>query len=130
MLPVASRAPAASSPSGQRRNVGRFAVGNRRWVTPVLAMCTPVERHRRTVGRCVTPPEAVDRASPFAADQRLIEVMPNATEHVFDPRRGQPTGPGQVRMLGLPSDADVYLCGPGTFMDAMRAGPEPPDSVP
>ena len=37
-------------------------------------------------------------------------------------RRGNRLDRDKLEMLGLPSDADVYLCGPGTFMDAMRAG--------
>jgi ferredoxin-NADP reductase/MOSC domain-containing protein YiiM len=58
----------------------------------------------------------------------LIESLPHAVQYVFY-TAGTGTGgvisggrPGReaIAAMSLPSDATVYLCGPGPFMDAMR----------
>jgi ferredoxin-NADP reductase len=58
----------------------------------------------------------------------LIESLPHAVQHVFYTvgtatdgviSAGRP-GRESIAALGLPTDATVYLCGPGPFMEAMR----------
>lgn len=120
MLPVA--APRGEfSLSGSETPVVLLSAGV--GVTPVLAMLHAVRTaspNRRVVWIYTTRSRG---SHPFAREiNGLIEVMPNATEHVFYSGEGNRLDRDKLEMLGLPSDADVYLCGPGTFMDAMRAG--------
>ncbi|MDR6979133.1 ferredoxin-NADP reductase [Streptomyces sp. 3330] len=100
-------------------------------VTPVLAML-----HRLAATRDPRPVwwvhTAHDRAHHAFADESraLLARLPDAHEHLYytagpaprpgDPRvvRGRPTA-GSLEALGLPADADVYLCGPDAFMDAL-----------
>ncbi len=103
--------------------------------TPVLAML-----HALAAAR--TPRHvwwlfgARDRAShPFAAESRaLLRALPNAHAHVRYSRPA-PTdrkgvdfdAPGHLTVsafeeLGVPRDADFYLCGPPAFLADLRAG--------
>ena len=50
----------------------------------------------------------------------LIESLPHAVQHVFYTATGGRPGGESIAALSLPTDATVYLCGPGPFMDAMR----------
>ncbi|MEU9383945.1 MOSC and FAD-binding oxidoreductase domain-containing protein [Streptomyces sp. NPDC048279] len=96
--------------------------------TPVLAML-----HRLAATRDPRPlwwlHTAHDRAHhAFAAETRtLLDRLPDAHEHIYytaeSPRpgehhvsRGRPTA-ASLAALGVPSDADAYLCGPTAFMD-------------
>ncbi|MEV6764257.1 MOSC and FAD-binding oxidoreductase domain-containing protein [Streptomyces sp. NPDC051105] len=97
-------------------------------VTPVLAML-----HRLAAARDPRPlwwlHTAHDRAHhAFAAEARaLLARLPDAREHLYytadGPRpgedrvtRGRPTA-ASLAALGIPPDADAYLCGPTAFMD-------------
>ncbi|MGW4907908.1 MOSC domain-containing protein [Streptomyces sp. NPDC004270] len=99
-------------------------------VTPVLAML-----HRLAAARDPRPlwwlHTAHDRAHhAFAAEARaLLARLPDAHEHLYytadGPRpgedrvtRGRPTA-ASLAALGIPADADAYLCGPTAFMDGL-----------
>jgi ferredoxin-NADP reductase/MOSC domain-containing protein YiiM len=97
--------------------------------TPVLAMLHRLARTRdpRPVWWIHT---AHDRAHHVFAEEAhaLLARLPDAREHTFctAPAAGLPDGPRTTRgrptaqslaALGLPADADVYLCGPAAFMD-------------
>ncbi|MEV7323727.1 MOSC and FAD-binding oxidoreductase domain-containing protein [Streptomyces sp. NPDC093970] len=101
-------------------------------VTPVLAML-----HRLAATRDPRPlwwlHTARDRAHhSFAAEARdLLARLPDAHQHVYytaeSPHpgedhvsRGRPTA-ASLAALGIPADADAYLCGPTAFMDDLGA---------
>ncbi|MCH0566689.1 MOSC and FAD-binding oxidoreductase domain-containing protein [Streptomyces sp. MUM 2J] len=96
--------------------------------TPLLAML-----HRLAATRDPRPlwwiHTAHDRAHHAFADEThtLLAQLPDAHEYIYytseTPRpdeahvtRGRPTAPS-VRAMGIPTDADAYLCGPPAFMD-------------
>ncbi|MFF7983376.1 MOSC domain-containing protein [Streptomyces sp. NPDC007901] len=97
-------------------------------VTPVLAML-----HRLAAIRDPRPlwwiHTAHDRAHhAFATEAHaLLARLPHAHEHIY--YTSQPPPPGDARVtrgrptaasltaLGIPADADAYLCGPTAFMD-------------
>ncbi|MFF8784436.1 MOSC domain-containing protein [Streptomyces sp. NPDC015125] len=97
--------------------------------TPVLAML-----HRLAVARDPRPVwwvhTAHDRAHHVFADEAhaLLAQLPHAHEHIYytaeaapppdEPHinSGRPTAPSLATM-GIPTDADAYLCGPPAFMD-------------
>lgn len=97
--------------------------------TPVLAML-----HRLAAARDPRPVwwihTAHDRAHHAFADEThtLLAQLPHAHEHICytagaaphpgEPHvtQGRPTAPSLAAM-GIPSDADAYLCGPPAFMD-------------
>ncbi|WP_030903242.1 MOSC and FAD-binding oxidoreductase domain-containing protein [Streptomyces sp. NRRL F-5126] len=98
--------------------------------TPVLAML-----HRLAAAKDPRPVwwihTAHDRAQHAFADEAhaLLGRLPAAQEHIFytsdAPRpgelhvtRGRPTA-GALAEMGVPADADAYLCGPPAFMDAL-----------
>ncbi|MFI5475924.1 MOSC domain-containing protein [Streptomyces cacaoi] len=103
-------------------------------VTPVLAML-----HRLAATRDPRPVwwihTAHDRAHHAFADEAraLLAQLPDAHEHIYytagpAPRpgdrrvvRGRPTAES-LAALGIPDDADVYLCGPTVFMDDLGGG--------
>lgn len=69
------------------------------------------------------------RTHVFAAEVKtLIDALPNARQHLFYTAGSQAGGivtlgrldQQSIAALQLPTDADVYLCGPSLFMDAMR----------
>ena len=72
---------------------------------------------------------------PFAEESRLLlDRLPNSRSRIYYSRPGAADRPGvdfnvegrlsieAIRGLGLPSDAEAYLCGPAPFMDELRAG--------
>ncbi|MGW7255296.1 MOSC domain-containing protein [Streptomyces sp. NPDC054834] len=97
--------------------------------TPVLAML-----HRLVAVRDPRPVwwihTAHDRAQHAFADEThtLLAQLPNAHEHIYytaeavrhpdEPHitRGRPTS-RSLTAMGIPTDADAYLCGPPAFMD-------------
>ncbi|MFI5972438.1 MOSC domain-containing protein [Streptomyces sp. NPDC051452] len=98
--------------------------------TPVLAML-----HQLAAARDPRPVwwihVARDRARHIFADEAhaLLDRLPDAHEHIYytaadagpasgerRPTRGRPTA-ASLAALGLPTDADAYLCGPTAFMD-------------
>ncbi|MEU6419253.1 MOSC and FAD-binding oxidoreductase domain-containing protein [Streptomyces spiralis] len=96
--------------------------------TPVLAML-----HRLAATADPRPVwwihTARDRAHHAFADEThaLLEQLPDAHEHIYytaetphpDERRisrGRPNA-RSLAALGIPTDADAYLCGPSAFMD-------------
>ncbi|MER6980414.1 MOSC and FAD-binding oxidoreductase domain-containing protein [Streptomyces carpinensis] len=98
--------------------------------TPVLAML-----HRLAAARDPRPlwwiHTAHDRAHhAFAAETHaLLARLPEAHEHIYytsetphpdEPyiTRGRPT-PASLAAMGVPTDADAYLCGPSAFMDEL-----------
>jgi ferredoxin-NADP reductase len=61
------------------------------------------------------------RRQAFAAEaRRLLATLPNGHGQVFYTEAGRLTA-ATVATLGLPTDADAYLCGPEQFMTDMRA---------
>ena len=92
-------------------------------VTPVLAMLEALaaQRSPREVWWLHT---TRDPATHVLADEarRLLAALPAAHDHVFytAQQRGRLDRAALVA-LGLPVDAQAYLCGPPGFMDAMTA---------
>jgi ferredoxin-NADP reductase len=101
-------------------------------VTPVLAMLNHLAaaKSTREVWWIHTARDATQH--PFAEEaHQLLQSLPRAHERIFytsaeaDPLptgtvvRGRPTLAALTR-LGLPTDANAYLCGPTQFMDDMR----------
>lgn len=91
-------------------------------VTPVLAMLRALAARpgSRPVWWLHTTQNSAAHALAGEA-QRLLAALPGAQSHVFytagpTPRRLDRTA---LDRLGVPVDAEVYLCGPGGFMDAM-----------
>ncbi|MET8806279.1 MOSC and FAD-binding oxidoreductase domain-containing protein [Streptomyces sp. NPDC004546] len=97
-------------------------------VTPVLAML-----HRLAATRDPRPVwwihTAHDRAHHAFKDEShaLLAQLPDAHEHIYytaeapqpgEPHitQGRPTAPS-LKALGIPADADAYICGPPAFMD-------------
>ena len=101
-------------------------------VTPVLAMLRALadEGSTRSVWWLHTTERLSTQALAHEADQ-FVRLLPNGRSCVFytadaDGRSGPGITQGRLDrsalvQLGLPMDADVYLCGPGGFMDAMTA---------
>ncbi|MFI9604562.1 MOSC domain-containing protein [Streptomyces sp. NPDC052043] len=100
--------------------------------TPVLAML-----HRLAAARDPRPVwwihTAHDRAHHAFADEAhaLLTQLPDAHEHIYYTSeapppgarhisRGRPTAPA-LTALGIPTDADAYLCGPTAFMNDVGA---------
>jgi ferredoxin-NADP reductase/MOSC domain-containing protein YiiM/ferredoxin len=103
--------------------------------TPVLAMLQALaqEHSDREVWWLYGARDG--REHPFAVESRgLLQSLPNVRTHVYysspgpDDRQGRDfdsvgrlTAP-VLSALNPPSDAEVYLCGPGAFMDDISAG--------
>jgi ferredoxin-NADP reductase/MOSC domain-containing protein YiiM len=103
--------------------------------TPVVAMLQALaqERSDREVWWLYGARDG--REHPFAAESRaLLASLPNARAHVYYSRPGPDDLQGRdfdsagrltaplLAQLGLPSDAEAYLCGPTAFMDEISAG--------
>ncbi len=97
--------------------------------TPVLAMAHALAatRSRRQIWWLHTTRDAGSYA--FAGEvTNLIKSLPNAHQNIFytgGDAAGSFIARGRldresIAALGLPADATVYLCGPNSFMDAMR----------
>src|SRR5262249_15025357 len=64
----------------------------------------------------------------FASEvTRLVQSLPHARQYIYYTTGGSDDGGGDglldqksIGGLNLPTDATVYLCGPGAFMDDMR----------
>jgi ferredoxin-NADP reductase len=93
-------------------------------VTPVLAMLRALaDQHgRRAVWWLHTTQGSATHALADEA-RRLLAALPTAQSRIY-----YTAGPAHRRLdrdalaqLGLPVDAEVYLCGPAGFMDAMTA---------
>jgi ferredoxin-NADP reductase len=101
-------------------------------VTPVLAMLRALAKQAspRVVCWIYTANTPSTAALADEADQ-LVRSLPNARSHVFytadaDGRAGPGVVTGRIDRTALaglqvPVDANVYLCGPTGFMDAMSA---------
>jgi ferredoxin-NADP reductase/MOSC domain-containing protein YiiM len=90
-------------------------------VTPVLAMLhrLAAQASTRRVWWIHTTRDA--RGQAFAAEaQSLLAALPNGHQRVVYTEAGRLTAAG-VAALGLPADADAYVCGPEQFMTDMRA---------
>ncbi|CAK7284007.1 MOSC domain-containing protein [Streptomyces sp. RM1] len=99
--------------------------------TPVLAMLHQLAATRDPRPVCWIH-VAHDRAHHAFADEAhaLLTQLPQAHEHVYytaeatphpdEPyvTHGRPTAPSLTAM-GIPTDADAYLCGPSAFMDGI-----------
>ncbi|MDT5302014.1 MAG: hypothetical protein QOG79_5256 [Mycobacterium sp.] len=98
--------------------------------TPVLAMLHALAASDSQRQICWVHTTHDRESHAFAAEvTRLIEALPHAQQHIFYTAESTP-GPGHrterltaasIAALGLPTDAAVYLCGPNTFMEGMRA---------
>jgi ferredoxin-NADP reductase/MOSC domain-containing protein YiiM/ferredoxin len=75
------------------------------------------------------------RDHPFAAEARaLVASLPDGHSHVYYSRPGPDDRPGrefdspgrltgaELAALGVPGDAEAYVCGPAPFMDEISAG--------
>ncbi len=103
-------------------------------VTPVLAMLHALAREHSTRQVWWLHGARDGTEHPFAQESReLIATLPNARSTVYysrpaaDDRLGVDYAEGgrlsaePIRRLGLPTDADAYLCGPASFMDSLTA---------
>ncbi|MBW8800136.1 MAG: MOSC domain-containing protein [Streptomyces sp.] len=103
-------------------------------VTPVLAMLHALARDRSTRQVWWLHGARDGTEHPFARESRdLIAALPNARSTVYysrpaagdrlgvDYAEGGRLSAEPIRRLGLPSDADAYLCGPASFMDSLTA---------
>jgi ferredoxin-NADP reductase/MOSC domain-containing protein YiiM len=89
--------------------------------TPVLAMLHSLASAKsdRNIWWVHTTRNAETHA--FAAEvEALIDSLPHAQQHIFYTETGGRLDQSSIAALGLPTDATVYLCGPGPFMDEMR----------
>ncbi|MFF4136105.1 MOSC domain-containing protein [Streptomyces mirabilis] len=102
--------------------------------TPVLAMLHALARDRSTRQVWWLHGARDGTEHPFAKESRdLIAALPNAKSTVYYSRPTDTDRQGvdyleasrlsaePVRRLGLPTDADAYLCGPVAFMDSLTA---------
>jgi ferredoxin-NADP reductase/MOSC domain-containing protein YiiM len=104
-------------------------------VTPVLAMlyALAAQRSNREVWWLYGSHNAADHA--FAAEAReLLSRLGSARSHICYSQPGPEDGVGEggltrgrlsaelIAELGVPRDADVYLCGPQAFMTELGAG--------
>ena len=97
--------------------------------TPVLAMLHALATARSQRPICWLHTTRNRQSHAFAAEATgLVKSLPHARQHVFY-TAGEGDGDTAVRgrldqqsiaALGLPTDATVYVCGPGPFMDDMR----------
>jgi ferredoxin-NADP reductase len=90
-------------------------------VTPVLAMLHALAARRTTreVWWLHTTRTAAEHA--FAAEaHRLLASLPHGREHVYYTSETGRLTRDALSTLDLPADATAYLCGPDTFMAAMR----------
>jgi ferredoxin-NADP reductase/MOSC domain-containing protein YiiM len=103
-------------------------------VTPVLAMLHALARDRSTRQVWWLHAARDGTEHPFAQESRdLVGALPNGHSAVFysspvaSDRRGIDyaqagrLSPALIQQLGLPADADAYLCGPAGFMEAAAA---------
>ncbi|MET7979943.1 MOSC and FAD-binding oxidoreductase domain-containing protein [Streptomyces mirabilis] len=102
--------------------------------TPVLAMLHTLARDHSTRQVWWLHGARDGTEHPFAKESRdLIAALPNAKSTVYYSRPTDTDRQGvdyleasrlsaePVRRLGLPTDADAYLCGPAAFMDSLTA---------
>jgi ferredoxin-NADP reductase/MOSC domain-containing protein YiiM len=91
-------------------------------ITPVLAMLHALvaQRSDRDVRWMHITRDAQSLA--FGSEvQELVAALPNARQDVvYTAATGRPDA-ATIAALSLPTDADVYLCGPTAFMADMRA---------
>jgi ferredoxin-NADP reductase/MOSC domain-containing protein YiiM len=90
-------------------------------LTPVLAMLHALAAARST--RDVWWIHSARDASehPLAVEAReLLDMLPHAHEHVFYSSRDGRLTKDRLAGLKVPADATAYLCGPESFMSAMR----------
>ncbi|WP_327425948.1 MOSC and FAD-binding oxidoreductase domain-containing protein [Streptomyces sp. NBC_01236] len=103
-------------------------------VTPVLAMLHTLAHDRSTRQVWWLHGARDGSEHPFAQESRdLIATLPKARSTVYYSRPAADDHLGvdyaeagrlsaePVRRLGLPTDADAYVCGPTTFMDSLTA---------
>jgi ferredoxin-NADP reductase/MOSC domain-containing protein YiiM len=90
-------------------------------VTPVLAMLHALagQRTDRDIWWLHTTRDADSHA--FAAEvDALIAGLANVHRHVVYTASGERLDRGYIEALGLPPEAEAYLCGPGGFMADMQ----------
>jgi ferredoxin-NADP reductase/MOSC domain-containing protein YiiM len=104
-------------------------------VTPVLAMLEALaaQHSPREVWWLHTTRDAATHVLADEA-QRLLAALPAAHRHIFyTASTGRRLDGAALAALGLPVDAQAYLCGPPGFMDAMTAALTdlglPPDHI-
>ncbi|MEU2736055.1 MOSC and FAD-binding oxidoreductase domain-containing protein [Streptomyces sp. NPDC007095] len=103
-------------------------------VTPVLAMLHTLAREHSTREVRWLHGARDGTEHPFAQESReLIAALPNARSTVYYSRPAATDRLGvdyaeasrlsaeHIPGLGLPTDADAYLCGPAAFMDSLTA---------
>jgi ferredoxin-NADP reductase len=103
-------------------------------VTPVLAMLHALARDRSTRQVWWLHGARDGGEHPFAQESRvLLDALPNARSVIYYSRPATADRQGidyteasrlsadRIPGLGLPTDADAYLCGPVAFMDSVTA---------
>ncbi|MDX6328753.1 MAG: hypothetical protein QOI83_1136 [Streptomycetaceae bacterium] len=103
-------------------------------VTPVLAMLHALARDRSTRQVWWLHGARDGGEHPFAQESRvLLDALPNARSIIYYSRPATADRQGidyteasrlsadRIPGLGLPTDADAYLCGPVAFMDSVTA---------
>ncbi|MET8537445.1 MOSC and FAD-binding oxidoreductase domain-containing protein [Streptomyces sp. NPDC005065] len=103
-------------------------------VTPVLAMLHALARDRSTRQVWWLHGARDGAEHPFAHESRdLVATLPHAQSTVFyskpaatdrqgfDYAQASRLSADRIPALGLPTDADAYLCGPAGFMDSVTA---------
>jgi ferredoxin-NADP reductase/MOSC domain-containing protein YiiM len=98
-------------------------------VTPVLAMLHALAAKQADAGGTADVGRAVwwiqvardEAQQAFASEAReLLRELPLAHQQVFFTATGNRPTADQLGELGLPADANAYICGPAGFMDEMR----------
>jgi ferredoxin-NADP reductase/MOSC domain-containing protein YiiM len=96
--------------------------------TPVLAMLHALAQERSDREIWWLHGARSRRDHCFATEARtLLATLPDVHAHVYYSRPGPDDGggrltPAAIAELGLPDDAEAYLCGPTPFMDEISAG--------
>jgi ferredoxin-NADP reductase len=103
-------------------------------VTPVLAMLHTLAREHASREVWWLHGARDGTEHPFAQESReLIATLPNARSTIYysrpaatdrlgvDYARASRLSAERIPGLGLPTDADAYLCGPAAFMDSVTA---------
>lgn len=104
-------------------------------VTPVLSMLHALAESRSTRAVCWLHSARDSAEHAFAREtQELLKALPHSRFHIFYSRPGDAEHSGvdydqpgrlsepALRELGVPAEAEAFVCGPESFMDAVSEG--------